>query len=307
MRYVGSCISNVYLRCGSYTELTTPQAVSGNTDGAIFHHLKASRQLLRLAFMEPLSGEDRDLLGFLLELYAYLVFVGHVTPNSVTEYRAIPLDPIITSSIDTNNFKTGGVMFGYAQGLFSLIPFISHLGRQRLLEDQYGECPAERLSTYDSLRRQILDWHAPESGYRESKNSRDDLITAATIYQHSLLIFLHASFHGSNTVNSGSITEVESSIKIVLSLLWNLSHASTPSPLLSIMMWPIIITGSCLRDPRLQANLRSGLLESSVTMNIVTRAVQLLDCLWAEQSDVAYGPMGLEIVMKKHGLNICMS
>ena len=268
--------------------------------------MKASSQLLRLALIQP-NQEDKDLLGFLLELYAYLVLVGHITPNSNSQDRVILLDPIITSPIDKQGFKISGIMFGCAQSLFSLIPSISLLGSQRFLEDGYGECPTERIDMYRYLRCQILDWHAAEMNYGESKNSKHDLITAATIYQHSLLIFLHASFHGYHTVNSESIAEVEASMKVVLSLLWSLSHASTPSPLLSIMMWPIIITGSCLREPRLQANLRAELLESSVTMSIVTRAVQLLDCLWGEHSELAYGPVGLEIVMKKHGLNMCMS
>jgi hypothetical protein len=67
----------------------------------------------------------------------------------------------------------------------------------------------------------------------------------------------------------------------------------------------MIIMGSCLRLPEKRHKPREMLVASPFHMTAVPRTIQLLDWLWEDAS--AYGPHGLEAVMKKHKINLCMA
>lgn len=61
------------------------QAVSGNREGSIFYHLRASRHLIVKLIKSTTGGEcknTKDLRGFTLEIYAYLTLVANITPYS---------------------------------------------------------------------------------------------------------------------------------------------------------------------------------------------------------------------------------
>jgi hypothetical protein len=73
----------------------------------------------------------------------------------------------------------------------------------------------------------------------------------------------------------------------------------------STILWLMIIMGSRLRVPEKRHKLREMLVASPFHMTAFRRTIQLLDWLWEDSS--AYGPYGLEAVMKKHKINLCMA
>jgi len=81
----------------------------------------------------------------------------------------------------------------------------------------------------------------------------------------------------------------------------------TDSPVLSVMLWPCMIIGSCLRESVARQYLRGKMLETRFNMKLVQRSVQLLDWLWEDNALDAYGPYGLGVVMRKHGVMHSMS
>ncbi|EXJ79520.1 hypothetical protein A1O3_07799 [Capronia epimyces CBS 606.96] len=286
--------------------LAQVESISGNTQGAVYHHLRASRQFVLSMLVDSGTHEIRALRGFLRELYAYLVLVGTITLNAESEDRVIEFDPFMSSLKSLNDIKPCGEMFGCSHGLFELMPRVSELGKQRRLEEASGYCTSASFAFYQLLESKIRGWQVPEN-LEGDADWVDQLGMAATIHQHTLLIFLHTTFYGSSVESPRLRDMVDESVSVILPL-WKALYATEPmSPLVTTMIWPAMIAGSCSRRPEQQGVIRSELSKSHYHMNITKRAIQLLEWLWEDQSDQAYGPFGLEVMMKKHNFNICMA
>ena len=241
---------------------------------------------------------DKMLKGFLLELYAYLALVGNITIESGLGKRAINLDPFLFSLDSLAGYPTFGCMFGCASELFEIIPSICLLGRDRLLKSKQKE-KDPTLKKYQALQAKIENWQPPinlEYGTEENRQ----LVLAARIYQQGLLIFLHASFFAYQKDDFSHSLEVEHISNNMFELLDAVSSKAA-----STILWPIIILGSCLHLPERQRKLRTILSTSVFQMTSLTRAIQLLDWLWDDPT--AFGPQGLDIVMKTHKVNFCMA
>jgi len=63
--------------------------------------------------------------------------------------------------------------------------------------------------------------------------------------------------------------------------------------------------GSCLRDQEKQERLRNMWVQSHFQMTALSRAIQLVDWVWDDPQ--AYGPLGLDTVMKRRKVNFCMA
>ncbi|RDW57250.1 hypothetical protein BP5796_12700 [Coleophoma crateriformis] len=274
------------------------ERISGNSEGAVFHHLRASRQLILLDLRDN-KNTDNELRGFLLEIYTYLVLVANITLDFESSSRTIVLDPIIFSFQNLQQYPTFGVMFGCAYKLFEVIPAICNLGRQRLLEEKRGLCSQESISQYKSLENEIRDWRPPEDLEPGHENTKQ-LINAAVIYQHGLWIFLHTSFYASDIKHETLVAKVDRLVEEMFRLLDSLSTKAA-----STVLWPSIIMGSCIRAPKQQKLLRQMWQISPFRMTILGRTIQLLNWLWEDPD--AYGPLGLERVMKIHRVNFCMA
>jgi len=163
-----------------------------------------------LELQKPGNEEDKTLRGFLLELYAYLALVGNIKLGSEAGYRAVDLDPFLFSLGSLSEYPTFGFMFGCAYELFELIPTVCQFGRQRILEEKRGQSPSLLVGEYETPQERIRTWQPPaqlEFGTEQT----EQLITAARIYQHGLLIFLRSAFYLSNIDGPVFIIEVESS------------------------------------------------------------------------------------------------
>jgi hypothetical protein len=170
-----------------------------------------------------------------------------------------------------------------------------------MMEDRRGESTSEFFSQYQTLQQKIQNWEPPTSRYLDtSPEKTNTLIIAARIYQKGLLIFLHSSFYISNAKDPILIAEVDSIADEMFLLLEEISTRAA-----STILWPMIIMGSCLRLLEKRHKLREMLVASPFHMTAVPRTIQLLDWLWEDPS--AHGPHGLEAVMKKHKINLCMA
>jgi hypothetical protein len=98
--------------------------ISGNLEGNVFHHLRASLALAVMELQRLSSENENTLRGFVLEQYAYLVLVGNITIISEVGQRSIELDPFLFSLESLAEHPTFGFMFGCAYELFGMIPRI---------------------------------------------------------------------------------------------------------------------------------------------------------------------------------------
>ena len=283
-------------------DLMLLQSVSGNSKGAIFHHLRASSHFVPLVLaLDPAHG-DQEVCAFLLETYAYMVSIVNITVNTQPAFPSLVLDPYIASLERFQGCKSFGTMFGYARDLLSLVPTICTLGYNRILEESAGECSFESLACYKAIQSKIENWREPSTRENSGIDTKD-LANAAKVYKEAVLIFLHTAFYASN------VTDPELSALVDKSICATLIHADfdTDSPVLSVMLWPCMIIGSCLRQPDQREFLRYKMLEAPFNMTVVRSSVQLLDWLWEDSAPDAFGPYGLGIVMRKYGVIHSMS
>ncbi|CZR56113.1 uncharacterized protein PAC_06001 [Phialocephala subalpina] len=287
------------------------EAVSGNTNGAICHHLRASRQFAQKVLESSSTRLCDDFRTFLLELYAYLVLVGNITNNLGPLDREIPFDDFLFSLESLGNAESFGPMLGCAHGLFQLIPRVCQLGFECQWKQREGISSSSAAFEYTLLEAKIEKWQPPAERY-DAAEVPSELLAAGQIYQYALLGFLHTIYYGPDVTNPELLSKVDVLIQRLFHVMsedrWRNFDQPTRTPAIATtLLWPYIILGSCMRDPEHQIRIRSLLSRSPFEMTIVQRVLQLLEWLWADSSEYAYGPHGLEIMMRKHNMNICMA
>jgi hypothetical protein len=247
-----------------------------------------------------------ELRGFLLELYTYLISVVNITANTNSDYHTVIFDPSVDALGSFSDSKMYGSMLGCAQNIFEMIPSICKLGYKRIQEqtqDIYnGDHFAENITTYKLLEARILGWK-PQENFDQKDEFTNDRIVSAKIYQQSLLIFLHANYYGSQVSDPTFLNLVDKSLQAIVPLVMILP---LESPILSTFMWPVMIMGSCIRDPLFRVLLVARIQDSPFNMTMLGKGIQLLEWLWEDDDPTAFGPYGLGLVMKKHKVSYCM-
>jgi hypothetical protein len=199
-----------------------------------------------------------------------------------------------------------GSMLGCAQNLFEMIPAICKFGYTRIQEqrnDTYnGEHFAESITTYKLLEARILGWRSPENIAEKDEFTKDRVI-AAKIYQQSLLIFLHSNYYSSQVSDPIFLSLIDKSLNAIIPLVMLLP---LDSPILTTFMWPVMIIGSCIREPLLRNLLLGRIRDSQFNMTMIGKGIQLLEWLWEDEDSTVFGPYGLGLVMKKHKVTYCM-
>jgi hypothetical protein len=234
-----------------------------------------------------------------LETYSYLVSVVNITANTDSDYRTVIFEPYTDALEGYRDSRTYGAMMGCAQGLFELIPSICKLGYRRIAEENNKKSSFETIALYKSLETKIQNWQPPQVIIKDDC-SVNERITAAKLYQQALLVFLHTNFYGSQISDPNLLSLIDASLEVLFPIVNDLPE---DTPIMSTLLWPCMIIGSCLRHPLHRMLLRHQMLASPFNMLLVSKTVQILDWLW---EDEGFGPYGLGTVMKKHKITHCM-
>lgn len=236
----------------------------------------------------------------MLEIYSYLVLVANITPYGLDEHRTLPFDPLIFSFGEkVAGLQSSGVIFSSIEGLFSLIPSVALLARQRL-EEPDDEMSYELMEKFDELEQRILTWAPPEETAAIWDADRDSL---ASVYRHALLIYLKASRCGTVVGDTRVIQDIQEHVNSAIATMVSLAM----STMCAVLLWPVIMVGSCLIIKPQQSLVYEGLRFSRYKTANVIQAIELLEKLWRDPAPEAYGPYGLHYIMKKTGISICMS
>jgi hypothetical protein len=268
--------------------------------------LRASRELVcKLLHESKEDGHDdtRAIKGFVLEMYFYLVLVNSITPYDSDEARALPLDAFFTPLDFLKEYQTYGVVLSCGQGLFELIPQVSILARKRLIEEASGLCSSESRSTYECLIDSITQWQPPPV-ISEMTEWQEECAWVGEIYRQALFIFLKGSSCGSVVNNPKTIIAIQRHIDTAFPLFLPVSR----TPLITILLWPIMMIGSFLIcESQRKEYLRFLDTHSKVEICQVRQAAKLLQYLWDDEDERAYGSFGLHLIMKKHNINFSMA
>lgn len=257
-----------------------------------FYHLRASREFISTiltAELVRLSDDQREIFGFLLELYTYLAIVGNVTTTPIRPGDVVGSDWFVRSLQHLQAYRTFGSMLGRASELYELIPDICQLSE---LDDNLWS------QSYDDLEAKILNWSPSTTVSPEVSPA---LTAVDKIYQLAVLTFLYSAGY----VKNRNKDQFSKEITPIIDEFRRLCGQTRGSPARTTMLWPLMVIGSCLTSPADRQKVCSALSTSSYDMAITQRALQILQMTWDLQDEDIYGPMALEAVMKRH--DFCMS
>ncbi|KAL3439964.1 fungal-specific transcription factor domain-containing protein [Aspergillus insuetus] len=269
------------------------EVVSGNLDGSPFAHLRAARQLvlnLRSESCRSMSAAEQKLYGFVMEVYSYIVLCNSITPFNMNCNRTLIYDSFLQTLDDLQGLGAFGVMFSGGHHLFELISSISLFAAQDAGLDRHQE--------YRQLKARI---RALESPVREKHDDilRPGCSASFEVCRIALLVFLETASSPFFKYDTARMPHLQPLLDVaVLSLPQIL-----PSNYSCILMWPIMIIGSCLMEADQRAVISHMLLHNQYGMKNTAQASMLLDLLWKDSDGYSFGPYGLGLLMDRHNLD----
>lgn len=240
-----------------------------------------------------------NVISFAVEAYSYLALVANIAPTDETQERTINFDPFLSTLGVEKSLETSSSFFSCGPDLFERIPAISQLAAESFATGR----PIEKHDVrYATLLSEIEEWQSPPA-LPDMQTWASEHYSAGETYRQALLIYLKAGCSGPTVNNPKIICEIQEHIDLGLPLLYGLSH----SPFGAIQMWPYMIFGSCLITDSQRRELFNSIESSRYFIAQVAQAKKLLEILWSDKDELAYGPHGLSYVMKKHGINLSMA
>ncbi|KAH6980622.1 fungal-specific transcription factor domain-containing protein [Ilyonectria sp. MPI-CAGE-AT-0026] len=280
------------------------EAVDGDMSGAIQSHLTASSALLPAA---SLSGEDKELVAFILELQLYF---SAIAPNVGLDDTQIGREHESLEETDNgDNFpvlegsNTFGFMFGLSFKLFRLIPDIVRLAYREPAVNEARHHDPTLLQEFFRLETEIIQWtphHPRPNSCSEGLTLPSMDLTGGLLYQQALLIFLRVAIYGPGCPTNKILAEIDQIIEEFILLL---QHLPIDSLAWTNLLWALITTGSCLRKTEHRDFLTAALRNQRHLMHTCSSVLRVLGWVWGHSdSDLAfYGPYGIQKLALSYG------
>ncbi|KAL2108249.1 hypothetical protein VUR80DRAFT_4080 [Thermomyces stellatus] len=273
----------------------------GNEHGVLFHHLRGSRAFALAAYKTLTKDNqrlDREECAFgqvLLEVYAFCEFSTgmRLLPDSGDIEAACESEMLHDGSM--LQFETFGVNFGFAWGLYRLIPFISRLAARRKEEIARTVdlgCASAFLELKESIDRWKLDFtpHPCDT----SENDADGCVSMGLLARTAITLFLLAAYSDdSSNLRSLASPLVDEAV--------DLAHRCSGTPWETFSYWPVVVIGSFASTEEQRQAVRSVLWQD---LRVVDRAREILGWLWARERDF-YGLHGLAEVIRQRNTSWC--
>ncbi|KAM0209522.1 hypothetical protein ACHAQD_011108 [Fusarium lateritium] len=275
----------------------------GTTRGAIYHHLKASREYIALLAPAPQSNNELEYMrGFILELYAYRAIKLAISPRNLTSDQTVEIDPSVHSLNVLDGYKTRGCLLGFGQRLFEMIPEISQLVEARRDEELLDpNMPTALQARYECMVARLQAFDAYEENL-DGLRPRQERAGATIVYQNALIVYLHSAFHVDLLSEPGMAAELEARIDKMMPFFYTLFVGE--SPYRRMLLWPGVMMASCSRRQEHVQGFRRGLIgKATRTHGAVKTGARLVELLWNDPDPRAFGPRGLSYIMTKHGIS----
>jgi hypothetical protein len=263
-----------------------------------------------MASEHQLRSDGRYIFGYLLEIYTYLVLANSIMPYGIMDSRHVPYDGVIDNFVSTlSTYDTFGIMFAGCHGLFELIPAISQHAARRLKEEEQAPTAASLSDSdafYTSTNARIRDWQQSPHGATNDDCVPKRLAIGET-YRHAVFIYLETAMLG--TASLPASAEVHARLHEHLAHIKDAveSHNLVTSTFATIMLWPMVIAGSVLLPTHERGLLAQGLRMADYANCTSIQTAELLELMWADDDSRSFGPYGLYLAMKRHGINLCLS
>lgn len=275
-------------------------------DGGALMHIRAGRTVVpQLLSASSETSSTRTLCGLTLELYTYLALISSATPYSNgTQSETDTRNSYLPSWDIIRNYGTFGVIVSPIYQCLELIPRVVTFCTRRQAEMTFNECSPESWAKFFEIMS-IIESFGFADDFLEAglpPEHEQDLALLA-VYCHALAIFTYdAMWCGTIPGDENQLSIVRWHALSALALIPNLmdTHLS------SVLLWPIIVIGSCLVNEEEWDTIRS-LLSIKEQIFVVMKMKTMLEALWAENDPVYFGPYGLHKLMLSHQAVICLA
>lgn len=285
--------------------LSQIEIFAGNNEVAPFQHVKACRSLIIRELSKKHTASEDTVLAFLTELYAYMVLVQNISPTTEFSSRTLPFDPLVSDLERLRQFSTSGAMFGCAHGLFELIPAICAFGSERRIQMSMGQTNDESMQEFEDLRSKVVGWRPPE--LTGSPDWVRQQRSGAEVQRSGTLIFLYAALHQTTLPTAEFVADVQPVVARTLSM--GLPLVSNPQgyPMVTIMLWPALLVGSCITNLAQQKIVDKALaiIYATYQADIVESVRRIMNVFWTQKD--TYGPIALDQMIRNGGLKFCIA
>ncbi|KAI9934817.1 hypothetical protein MW887_000434 [Aspergillus wentii] len=261
------------------------EVVSGNMDGSPFVHLRATRQLVLTlrSKSRQVTAAEQKLYGFVMEVYSYIVLCNSITPFAMNRNRTLIYDSFLQTFDDLQDLGAFGVMFSGGHHLFELISAVSLFAAQNPNPDRHE---------YRQLKARISALESPIPKEPECRATLE-------VCRIALLAFLETANLPFSKYDTTRMQHLQPLLDVAMRDLPQI----LPSSYSCILMWPIMIIGSCLMEEEQRAVVSHMLLHNQYGMKNTAQASMLLELLWKDPDERAFGPYGLGLLMDRHNLD----
>lgn len=215
--------------------------------------------------------------------------LAHITMGPESDEWVIDDSALLFPAIPTSPSS------GCVHELFQLIPKVSIIARQWIIESQNGVVSDDTIIEHESLQFAVSSW-LPGS---------DDEIhcLCGRLYQQALMVYLAASLTPEMETYSGYSGQVQDAFDNFIPLLESIPPDSSIS---TTLCWPLAIFGSCARtmEHRGAISERLDVLSSVYSAQSVRDTKTLLEKLWLENDPKLANPLSLERMMKEEGTTV---
>lgn len=266
-------------------------------------HIRAGKTFVR-QLLSPSSKttSPRELCGLAFELYTYLALVASPTPyNNGTKSELDTRSSLLPSWDMLKNYGIFGVIVSPIYQCLEVIPRVVALCTRRQTEMTFDECSPKSWMEFVSL-----------IGIIETTGFSDDddydalgpalapehrlSLSVSAVYRHALAIFAYnAMWCGAIARDESRLSTVQGHALSALALILSLMHTH----LRNVLLWPIIVVGSCLLHEEERDIIRS-LSSNREPVFLVMKMKNMLESLWAENDPVFFRPYGLQKHMLSH-------
>jgi hypothetical protein len=256
-----------------------------------------------------MKEDDKLLFGFLLEAYAYMVLVNSFCPPGELN-RSIPYDSFLSDLSTLAVYPSFGVMFDGMHGLMEIIPEITKLAIRKLKQRTWGSSQPdeEASSTRQDIYTKISRWQVShDEGSSQDVKGVAETTAIGECFRNALFLYLETSAAGPIVWDPALAGTMQHHI---LAIAGQIATAGLQeSRYTAIIMWPLLIAGSCLVLDELRDQLVRVLRDSTNSTWNSARATDLLEMLWEERErdERIFGPYGLYLTMEKRGVNFCIA
>jgi hypothetical protein len=236
-----------------------------------------------------------------MELYSYIVLCNTITPFGMNNNRTLTHDSFLQSLDDLRDFGAFGVMFGGGHSLFELISLISLFAApQESPPSIHDAADLERYEIYEQLKSRTINWKPPETDYFVHEH---DLLSGRKetleFCRQALLIFLETAISPFSKYDTARIYQLQPLLDVAISYVPQILS----SKFSCIVMWPLMILGSCLVEEDQRKAMKDVLIHNQYMMRNTAQASNLLELLWLDPHDYAIGPYGLGLLMENYKLD----